>query len=535
MKKVYGYIRVSTVKQGNGVSLQEQKEAIIRYAEKHQLEIIEWFEEQETAAKQGRPLFSKMMKLMQSGKAAGVIIHKIDRSARNLKDWAALGDLIDQGVDVHFAHESLDLETRGGRLAADIQAVIASDYIRNLRDEAMKGLYGRLKQGIYPFGAPIGYINNGGGKLKTVDPIQGPLVKKAFQLYSSGKYSLDSLSEAVGELGLRNSVGSVLSVTTMSKILNNTFYVGLLKVKGKTFQGGHQPLISVALFNQVQDILNGKTNSKFIKHDFLFRRLAKCTHCGYSLTGEKQKGHVYYRCHTKKCPTKGIREENIEKNLIQTFGQIQLHPLESQILNEMLEEAQNNWSKSQNGIEESLRMQQSQVSLKLERLTDAYIESTIEKDLFEAKKERLLVELQGLRHKMGQLSGQKEAIFKKAKNFLELAKSIKNAYLIGIAEEKRKVLKIVTSNLQIQAKKPMISMKSPFHEIANRLNFASSGLNHNTPRICTVEYDTNNNFLPVVVDNPELRERMRNILNLILSHFELQGGGDDEEDQGLLP
>lgn len=87
MKKVYGYIRVSTVKQGTGVSLQEQKEAIVRYAEKHDLNIVQWFEELETAAKQGRPLFSRMMKLLRSGKSAGVIIHKIDRSARNLKDW----------------------------------------------------------------------------------------------------------------------------------------------------------------------------------------------------------------------------------------------------------------------------------------------------------------------------------------------------------------------------------------------------------------------------------------------------------------
>lgn len=79
MKNVYGYIRVSTVKQGLGVSLQEQKEAIVRYAEKHDLTIVEWFEELETAAKQGRTLFTKMMALLQKGKVNGVIIHKIDR------------------------------------------------------------------------------------------------------------------------------------------------------------------------------------------------------------------------------------------------------------------------------------------------------------------------------------------------------------------------------------------------------------------------------------------------------------------------
>jgi DNA invertase Pin-like site-specific DNA recombinase len=112
--------------------------------------ITRWFIEQETAAKRGRPIFGQMLKLLKAEKASGVIIHKIDRSARNLKDWADLGELIDSGIEVHFANESLDLHSRGGRLSADIQAVVASDYIRNLREETKKGFYGRLKQGLYP-------------------------------------------------------------------------------------------------------------------------------------------------------------------------------------------------------------------------------------------------------------------------------------------------------------------------------------------------------------------------------------------------
>src|SRR4029450_11873410 len=149
MKNYLGYVRVSTAKQGEqGVSLQEQREAIVRYAERNGLGIMEWFEERETAAKRGRPIFAKMLKLLKRGKASGVIIHKIDRSARNLKDWADLGQLIDEGIDVRFSQESLDLNTRGGRLSADIQAVVAADFIRNLREETRKGFYGRLKQGL---------------------------------------------------------------------------------------------------------------------------------------------------------------------------------------------------------------------------------------------------------------------------------------------------------------------------------------------------------------------------------------------------
>ena len=124
----------------------EQQSAIERYAQKFDLSIVRRFEEKETAAKQGRRVFLEMLKALRQGKAGGVIIHKIDRSARNLKDWADLGTLIDSGIDVHFASESLDLNSRGGRLSADIQAVVASDYIRNLREEVKKGFYGRLKQ-----------------------------------------------------------------------------------------------------------------------------------------------------------------------------------------------------------------------------------------------------------------------------------------------------------------------------------------------------------------------------------------------------
>ena len=148
MNSYFGYIRVSTPKQGRGVSLDEQRAAILAYADRYGFKIANWFVETETAAKLGRTEYTKMIKALERGQVQGVIIHKIDRGARNLKDWANLGELIDRGVEVKFVHESLDMHSRGRRLAADIQAVVAADYVRNLRDEVLKGFYGRLKQGV---------------------------------------------------------------------------------------------------------------------------------------------------------------------------------------------------------------------------------------------------------------------------------------------------------------------------------------------------------------------------------------------------
>ena len=170
MNSYFGYVRVSTAKQGEGVSLEAQKEAIEAYPARNDFTISDWFEEKETAAKQGRPVFNSMVKALRQRKALGLVVHKIDRSARNFRDWARIGELADQGFDIRFATETLDFQSRGGRLSADIQAVIAADYIRNLREETRKGIEGRLKQGLYPFGAPIGYLDNGKGKPKTPDP-----------------------------------------------------------------------------------------------------------------------------------------------------------------------------------------------------------------------------------------------------------------------------------------------------------------------------------------------------------------------------
>jgi len=174
VQNFFGYIRVSTLKQGEkGVSLQEQRASIETYAARQGFSISQWFEERETAAKRGRPVFSRMMALLREQKAVGVIIHKIDRSARNLRDWSDLGEMMDSGIRVHFANESLDLNSRGGRLSADIQAVVAADFIRNLREEAKKGMRGRYKQGLFRCPLRLGIWIREAGRQKQLTLFRG--------------------------------------------------------------------------------------------------------------------------------------------------------------------------------------------------------------------------------------------------------------------------------------------------------------------------------------------------------------------------
>ena len=485
MKPFFGYIRVSTVKQGTkGVSLQEQRDSILRYASRNGLEIISWFEERETAAKQGRPTFTKMMKLLRQEKARGVVLHKIDRGARNLKDWADMAALIDVGIEVHFANESLDMHSRGGRLSADIQAVVAADYVRNLREETLKGFYGRIKQGVYPLPAPLGYLDRGSGKPKEPDPMKAPLVKRAFELYATGRYNFDTLGAELHRLGLRNKKGKSVSRSGLGTILSNPFYIGLIRIKSsrQIFPGAHAPLIPKSLFDRVKTILSGKGNTSIQKHNFLFRRLLRCRECGFTLIGERQKRHHYYRCHTKDCPATGIREEVIDTEI-----QRQLVPLcftdeERAYFQAKLAQLKTNWASQQEDFGKTLTLQIDQLKDRLNRLTDAFLDGAIDHTVFEQRKTGLLMDMKGLEENMANLHDRTKAGPDHLSEFLELAGNAWLSYTMGILEEKRDLLKIATSNRELDGKNVVIEPSVPFYEVANRFKLFDGGPKRDIPR-----------------------------------------------------
>jgi DNA invertase Pin-like site-specific DNA recombinase len=472
MRGYFGYIRVSTTKQGEqGSSLQEQRAAIEAYASRHNLRIIEWFEEQETAASQGRPVFGRMLKEIEAGRAHGVVTHKIDRSARNLKDWAHIGELIDRGVEMHFAHESLDLMSRSGRLSADILAVVASDYIRNLRDEVRKGFYGRLKQGLYPLGAPLGYLDQGGGKPKTIDPVRGPLVVQAFELYGSGLWTLHTLRDELHRRGLRTRRGGMLSVTGLSTILNNSFYCGIIKLRktGQVFEGVHEPLISVGLFENVADVLQGRTPRRSARRSYRYQRLIRCAACGASLTPERQKGHVYYRCHTRTCIGTSLREERIDEQLGEELVPLRFTEAELRASAEDVAQMLSAVASDLPTRRDALRLQLAALDDRLQRTIDAYVDTLIDKETFIERKEQILRERASLRGYMTELDGGPGILHQKANRLFELLNALQQLPFLASDDLLRQTLADTTSNLTAVGKKLAVHWQDPFSELRKQL------------------------------------------------------------------
>jgi site-specific DNA recombinase len=519
MTTCFGYTRVSTAKQGEGVSLEVQKEEITRYAEKHGLTISRWFEEKETAAKSGRPIFNAIIRDLNDHKADGLIVHKIDRSARNFRDWAKIGELSDQGVAIHFVTESLDFQSRGGRLTADIQAVIASDYIRNLREEAIKGIRGRLKQGLYPHMAPLGYLNQGGGVPKIPDPARAPLITDAFTLYGTGRFSIRSLCVEMDKRGLRSRAGNPLARTSMEQLLGNPFYCGVIRIKktGETFKGVHQPLISASLFRRVEELKSGKYHKKVLHHFHIYRGLFLCANCGNKLIAERQKIYVYYRCHTKNCRTQCVREEHIESGVQDAFDRIDITDRDF----ERLRSSISCWYEERRhafGTANALNLRKSEITARIEALTDALIDRLIDKEVYSKRKERLMIESRKMEEqlqKIGDFAAETDKLIK----FLELVKNLAGLYQIAAPSEKRLIVELATSNRFVDGKNVNLQASDWLATVENATTVLCGGASRDIDRTPTVERERQLGLLHAAQCEVLVDEQLERLMAIFEQHL----------------
>ncbi len=203
---------------------------------------------------------------------------------------------------------------------------------------------------------------------------------------------------------------------------------GWLTQRPGDYAGNHEPLISKRLFDDVQDMLAGRFNGRTKVHDFLFRRYITCKGCEYSLIGELQKGRVYYRCHTKNCPMKGMREEEVTSVVERRLRELEFTDAERDYLATRIQTLKTNWFREKEKQLGDLNVTLQHVSERLNRLTDAYLDGTIEKEIYEERKAALLFERRGIESRLNDLKTGKTSIPEEVQKFLELAGSAYSLY-----------------------------------------------------------------------------------------------------------
>lgn len=327
------YARVSTPEQEReGFSIPSQLKLLRDYAGTNSIRIDGEYVDVETAKRSGRTNFDEMIRyLKRNPSIRTLLVEKTDRLYRNIRDWVTIDGL---GVEIHLVKENTilsDGSRSSEKFMHGIKVLMAKNYIDNLSEETRKGMLEKAQQGIWPSFAPIGYLNVSGPHGKKVivgDPELGPLVARAFEWFAAGSYSLKDLAVKIRLAGLvyRKS-GKPIGVSTLHSMLRNRIYTGTFEWLGKLYAGSHEPLVSQDVWDNVQEVLDGRSaaNVRADPAQFAFTGLMTCGHCGCAMVAEIKKAkYIYYHCSRfkGKCPEKYVRQEVLEERFSELMRQL---------------------------------------------------------------------------------------------------------------------------------------------------------------------------------------------------------------------
>ena len=113
---------------------------------------------------------------------------------------------------------------------------MAQSYTDQLSDNVKRSVKYKISNGEWPGVAPLGYLNSidtlTGKKTIIIEPERSFLIKKFFEEYATGVYSLAELGRKAKEWGLRSRKGKKVSNQTLHGIIRNPFYYGMMYIKG---------------------------------------------------------------------------------------------------------------------------------------------------------------------------------------------------------------------------------------------------------------------------------------------------------------
>ena len=178
--------------------------------------------EKQSAKVPGRPVFNEMLDRIEKGEASGIIAWHPDRLARNSLDGGRIIWLVDTGAIKELLFPSFRFDpTPQGELSLAIEFGISKYYVDKLSEDIRRGIRQKLKNGIWPQYAPLGYLNDHVTKTIVVDPEKSPLVRKAFEMYATGHYTLRQVKAAMNDLGLTGKRSGALSTANYQYLLQN--------------------------------------------------------------------------------------------------------------------------------------------------------------------------------------------------------------------------------------------------------------------------------------------------------------------------
>ncbi len=490
--KAIAISRVSSKEQEEGYSIDAQKRRLEEYCLRRGLELIKVFELVESSTVGSRTKFMEALKYAKEHKEIiAVITDKVDRLQRGFKESPLLNELIDrEKIELHFHMENCVIHkysTSNEKFMWNMNVVMAQNYVDSLRDNVNRSIEQKLLCGEWVSTAPIGYLHIQGSRRQgtiVVDEVRAPLIRKLFEEYATGVFTIPQLVKKTKEWGLTNSRGNQGSLcrSHVHSILTNPFYHGVMHYRkgNKFYPHIYPPIISKDLFDACRLVLKGwnKKPFKWGEKDYIFRGIITCATTGRVVSAETKKRKTadgseheitYLGPWNPNNPNNKVfvKEEIILKEVEQIFASMHVEP---ELLSKIVEYIKGSAASERDYYKTrilELNKELNSIKCKIDKLMDFFLEDKISEKEHDDKRAQLITRREKIMDELDAHNNADDSFNDTIIDVLNLASNAHEIFRLSTNEKKRKLINLVLSTVKLNGQKLVYTLRPPFDMFVN--------------------------------------------------------------------
>jgi site-specific DNA recombinase len=456
--RVAGYARVSTDRQAETQTIEQQVERLVAYARQQGWELAAehiYRDDGSSGARLDRPALDRLRDAVASGAIEGVLITSPDRLARRYAYQVWLLEEFERaGCAVVFLErpptddpqDALVIQIRGA--VAEYERAVIADRMRRGRLAALRA--GRLiPWTVPPYGYRLDPLRPRDPAGVRVDEAEAAVVRRIFAWYVEDGLSLYAIARRLTAEEIPSATGRLFwSASSVGKLVHNPCYQGIaygnqqravlarrrhpLGLREPTGPGGqsHRPrspeewiaipvpaIVSPEQFALAQARLerNRRLARRNTRARYLLQGLASCGRCGLAFTIRNNGRHAYFHCtgllteasqrRGGRCPARQVRTERLDAAVWEDLGRLLAEPA---VLEDALRRAQRGWlsDAEHTARRRDIRRRQGHVERQIQRLVDAYLAEAVTLEELQDRRRVLEERRANLRREEHRLAGE---------------------------------------------------------------------------------------------------------------------------------
>ena len=474
--------RVSTDEQGEqGNSLPAQVERCKKFCADKSIPVHKVYELRESAYQETRTNFEKVVSEVETlAKEYNVylVFDKNDRYTRNLQAPSVVHVdrmVKNQKVILVFVSDGrvVDHNTNATeRVQQQMQGVFNEHFSASISDAVKRANEERMRRGEAVGGQPpLGYAvdkKDGNKKGNRVPDHHAHLIKKMFELYATGRYSIRTLCKEMEKRGLVSKRGKKVQSSTVDHILKNPFYYGVVGATETHDEYNHiyKPIITKQLFDKVQKVFvnRNKKPFKYNAKPFLFKGILTCGVCGCTITAQLKKNrYTYYNCTgARGCKRQYVAEGEIEQSVFTKIHSIQIDTDNAEAIVDGVRKANKERVDHQEAHRKSLHITRRGIERKIDTLLELYIDHGVREEAYKVKDQTLRQQQEDVQEQLGRIDTVDLQSHLTISRVLELANNLPLLYQNGDMEEKGEMLSLLFENSTLTGKEVEFVWAKPF-------------------------------------------------------------------------